>query len=239
MGNDIDTILAAFPKTPTILPQRYQDIYKQEYKRGRTPDGLFLRLVHYVESWMHRTVSKKEAKKILEIGAGTLNHVPYEKNWEGYDIIEPMPYLFQGSKSETLISNHYSRISELPSTKCYDKIISIAVFEHMVNLPLEIALLSKNSNSETVFSIAIPNEGGFLWWLSWRCTTGLSFWLRHGLDYGVMMKHEHINTATEIIAVCKYFFKKVKIKRFPLIDIIQVCSRLLKLKILMLQNVLR
>ena len=218
MTRVIDKILYRFPKKLTTLPPEYAEIYKEEYKRGRTPTGIFLRIVHYVESWMHHTVSKNNGTHILEIGAGTLNHLTYEKNWKKYDVIEPMPFLFQGSENETLISQHFNRISDLPENIYYDKILSIAVFEHIKNLPYELALLSKNSDENTQYSIAIPNEGGFLWWLSWRCTTGLSFWLRHKLDYGVMMKHEHVNTAPEIIEICKYFFTKVSIKRFPLIS---------------------
>lgn len=217
MTKTINKILANFPKESTVLPPKYQEIYQEEYKRGRTPNGVFLGLVHLVESWMHRKVSKKSGKRILEIGAGTLNHFPYEKDWEVYDIVEPMPYLYRGSEYEPFITNHYNRISDLSKLNRYDKIVSVAVFEHMANLPLEIALLSRNASENTIFSIGIPNEGGFLWWLSWRCTTGLSFWLRHRLDYGVMMKHEHINTAPEIIAVCDHLFKDITIKRFPII----------------------
>lgn len=217
MTRAIDKILSRFPKKLTTLPPEYSEIYKEEYKRGRTPAGIFLRIVHYVESWMHHTVSKKDGAHILEIGAGTLNHIGFEKNWQKYDVVEPMPFLFHGSENEKLISQHFNRISDLPENISYDKIISIAVFEHITNLPYELALLSKNSDEKTQFSIAIPNEGGFLWWLSWRCTTGFSFWLRHKLDYGVMMRHEHVNSAPEIIHIFKYFFTDVTIKRFPLI----------------------
>lgn len=218
MTRAIEKILSRFPKKLSTLPPEYDEIYKEEYKRGRTPAGIFLRIVHFVESWMHRTVAKNTGKNILEIGAGTLNHLVYEKNWERYDVVEPMPFLFQDSENEELITRHFNRISELPANAHYDKILSIAVFEHITNLPYELALLSKCSDEDTYFSIAIPNEGGFLWWLSWRCTTGLSFWLRHKLDYAVMMKHEHVNTAPEIIEICKYFFTDVSIKRFPLIS---------------------
>ena len=37
---------------------------------------------------------KFENSKILEIGAGTLNHLKYEKNFSEYDIVEPFKNLF-------------------------------------------------------------------------------------------------------------------------------------------------
>ena len=49
--------------------------------------------------------------------------------------------------------------------------------------------LVKNGN----FIVAIPAEGEFLWWLGWRLTSGISFWLKYKLDYGVIMRFEHIN----------------------------------------------
>ena len=47
----------------------------------------------------------------------------------------------------------------------------------------------------------IPSEGGAFWWLSWRLSTGMSYYIRTGLDYGVAMRHEHVNTAPEIVAI--------------------------------------
>jgi len=45
-------------------------------------------------------------------------------------------------------------------------------------------------------------------------TTGLEFRLRHGLDYGDLMRHEHVNTAAEIEALVKALFEHVEIKSF-------------------------
>ena len=49
---------------------------------------------------MHKKVSeatplkKLQAYNTLEIGAGTLNQLPYEVNNESYDCIEPMNFLY-------------------------------------------------------------------------------------------------------------------------------------------------
>jgi hypothetical protein len=61
---------------------------------------------------------------------------------------------------------------------------------------------------------AIPSEGGFLWTLGWRCTTGLEFRLRHGLDYGLMMAHEHVNDARDIETLLRGLFEEVQVKSF-------------------------
>ena len=44
----------------------------------------------------HKIISKKkfEKSKILEVGAGTLNHLKYEKSFSEYDIVEPFKKTF-------------------------------------------------------------------------------------------------------------------------------------------------
>ena len=110
----------------------------------------------------------------------------------------------------------YSSLKEVPKDNKYSRIISIATLEHMTNLPLDVALSAVHMENNGIFQAGIPSEGGFLWWLGWRCTTGISYWLRNRLDYGVLMRHEHVNNANEIIAILEYFFENVQIKRFPL-----------------------
>ena len=38
-------------------------------------------------------------------------------------------------------------------------------------------------------------------------TTGVEFKLKHGLDYEVLMRHEHVNSAKEIREILDYFFE--------------------------------
>ena len=47
-------------------------------------------------------------------------------------------------------------------------------------------------------------------------TTGLSFWARNKLNYNVIMKYEHVNTAHEIKSIINYIFENVEETRFPL-----------------------
>jgi hypothetical protein len=56
----------------------------------------------------------------------------------------------------------------------------------------------------------VPSEGTILWGLGWRFTTGLEFRFKYGLDYGVLMRHEHVNTAAEIEGVLRVFFMNVR-----------------------------
>ena len=81
----------------------------------------------------------------------------------------------------------------------YSKIISIACLEHVDELESHLVLIKSLLTDRGLFVVAIPAEGELLWWLAWRLTTGLSFWIKYKLDYGVIMKYEHINSAAQII----------------------------------------
>src|SRR5207248_2443774 len=82
-------------------------------------------------------------------------------------------------------------------------------FEHYCNLPDVISECRRVLAPGGVLRVAIPSEGTVLWTLGWKLTTGLEFRLKYGLDYGALMKHEHVNTAAEIDAVLRSFFKTV------------------------------
>lgn len=118
--------------------------------------------------WLHKQVAKdvkKTDKDIdtLEIGAGTLNHLDYEQSIISYDIVEPFTELFEKSDQLKRINNIFSDILDIDSDSKYSRVISIATFEHIVDLPVVVAkaalLLKKNGS----LRVSVPNEGTILW----------------------------------------------------------------------------
>lgn len=210
----------SFPKRRPPLPKEIQEIYSLCYKSNRKGRTTASSLSQKMESWMHRKVardvrfSRDSSKLTLELGAGTLNQLPYEPMVHSYDIIEPSSYLYSDSPYLSRIQNIYPDISAVPANFRYDRITSVAALEHICNLPEVIArsglLLAENG----VFRSSIPNEGTPLWTLAWKLTTGLEFRLIHGFDYGLLMKHEHVNTADEIERILTYFFTIVDYEVF-------------------------
>jgi SAM-dependent methyltransferase len=217
---DINEILRNYPKTRPLLDARVEKIYAAEYKKNRDGESAASSIAQRLESWMHNRVSQTYVSNdsspfdTLEIGAGTLNQIPFESIYCNYDIVEPMSFLFEGSQFLSRVRNHFSDISEIPLTTKYNRIISVAVLEHVEDLPQLVEKSIKHLTKGGVFTCGIPSEGGFLWGLAWRLSTGLEFRIRTGLDYGNLMRHEHLNEAWEIEKVLQYFFKDVIIKRF-------------------------
>lgn len=213
---DISRLLEEYPRIRPVLPPQHKKIYVDEYKSNRTGKNTVQRLSQSVESWMHRQVSTGLADgDVLEIGAGTLNHLPYEENAGHYDVVEPFTELYTDSPYKDRVRKIYSDIVDVPKQPRYDRIISIAVLEHLEELPLTLAFSGLFLRPEGLFQSGIPSEGGLLWGLGWRCTTGLSYRIRTGLSYKTCMQHEHINSALEIIDLVQYFFTNVQITRFP------------------------
>ncbi|MGI9301725.1 MAG: class I SAM-dependent methyltransferase [Gammaproteobacteria bacterium] len=213
----VDELLASYPRVRPPMTEAHRDIYTQEYKLNRTGAGTLQRAVQFLESWMHHKVAaSNNTGRILEIGAGSLNHVAYEKNAETYDCVEPFVELFADSSHRQEIRHFYSDIAEIPEDARYQTILSVAVLEHVLDLPEVVARSGLLLAPHGAFRAGIPSEGGLLWGLSWRMSTGIAYRLRTGLDYKSLMRHEHVNTANEIVSVVRHFFGSVSIRRFPL-----------------------
>lgn len=212
----IQDLLNSYPRVRPPLGSLHRAIYEREYKSNRNGGRPIEAAAKKMEAWMHRQLRVDDAEReILELGAGTLNHLAFERATKFYDIVEPFSQLFQGSHNLPRVRSVYSCLADIPANKTYDFIISVAVLEHMDDLPSEIARCCIHMRPDAEFRAGIPSEGGLLWWIGWRLTTGLSYWLRNRLDYGELLRHEHLNTAPEILSIVRYFFEHVEIKRFP------------------------
>jgi hypothetical protein len=211
----LQALLDSWPRTRPPLTRAHEERFAEDYKRNRqggsAADGAAQRL----ERWMHRQVARRQGDPVLELGAGTLNHLPYEPQGSDYDVVEPFRSLWEDSPHRARVRAFYDDVAEIPADRRYGRIVSIAVLEHLLELPRTVAHCAVHLAPGGVFQAGIPSEGGLLWGLAWRFGTGLSYRLRTGLDYGTVMRHEHVNTADEIVAVVGHLFADLRISRFP------------------------
>jgi SAM-dependent methyltransferase len=208
------TLLLRFPKQRLELPEAYRKIYAEHYKRNREGRSPASSLSQKMESWMHHKVAEDLARaprecSTLEIGAGNLNHLQYEPPSEQYDVVEALGDLVAVSSNRFRVRNDFRGLAEI-GDRHYDRIISIAAFEHYCDLPDVVQSCASLLAPGGQLRVAVPSEGSLLWRLGWELTTGLEFRWKYGLDYGVLMKHEHVNTAAEIEAVLRLCFSTVR-----------------------------
>jgi len=214
--NDFKDLLSRFPKQRPDLPEEYKKIYKELYKKNRHGCGLADKTSQWFERWMHKQVAAyPKLFPVLEIGAGTLNHIPWEPFDGDYDIVEPFDDLYLSSPNFMRVRRIYKNIKEIPSSERYSRIISVAVLEHVTDLPDLIAKSALLLEKGCEFRAGIPSEGSVLWYLAWKFGTGLAFRRYTGLTYDKLMRYEHINKEWEIITLIKYIFNNTKIRRFP------------------------
>lgn len=190
-------------------------IYREHYRQNRTGGSPASAVSRAMESWLHRQVARdvvrdRSGKRTLELGAGTLNQLDFEPEVGAYDIVEPFAELYAESPHLPRIRRIYADLTQVSRDVRYDRITSVATLEHICDLPAVVATAALHLEPNGVFRAAIPSEGTFLWALGWRLTTGLEFRLRHGLDYGELLRHEHVNSAREIEEVLGYCFEHVE-----------------------------
>jgi len=210
-----------YPKTRPELPEEFAAIYHAQYKENRKGGSRASALSQKMEGWLHRKVAADVVgggggKSTLEIGAGTLNQLPYEPQSAAYDIVEPFEALYEDATLAGRVRTFYGDVRDVPREHRYDRITAVAAFEHICNLPEVVARSSLLLKENGVLRVAGPSEGTLLWTLGWKTTTGLEFRIRYGLDYGVLMRHEHVNTAREIEEVLRYFFGRIATQVFGL-----------------------
>ena len=212
-----DQFLGNFPKKRPELPREYQLIYEAEYLNNRNGYGLVSAFASALESWMHRKAASHHelGDSVLELGAGTLNHLEFEPNVGAYDIVEPFHQLYDGRESHSKIRSSYQTIHDVPESNRYARILSVAVLEHVLDLPALVARSGLLLAEKGVFSAGVPTEGGLLWYLAWRLGTGIPFYIKYRMDYAPYMRFEHVNSAYEIESVLRFFFGHVTVERYP------------------------
>lgn len=202
-------LIKKYPKKRPPLNKKLKKIFDFEYKKNRTNF-----LSQLSESWLHFSIKGRKEKfnNSLEIGAGTLNHLPYEKiKNKKYDIIEPKKFLYKNNSNKILINKFYNNLNIVPNNK-YDRIISCAVLEHLEDLPKYLYLSAKKLKKNGYQSHSIPCEGYPVWDIAWYLISGISFKMRTGQNFKDIQKHEHINNYDEILSLIIFFYKKVEIR---------------------------
>ncbi len=215
-------VVASYPRTRPVLPSAQRAIYEREYEINRASDGWLYRGVHQLELWMHHKIAaERVVGSVLELGGGSLGHLPLEATAARYDVVEPVIPVVTSAANFSSVNRYFDSYDSfiacaIADELSYQKVLSVAVLEHLENLPAVVAAAALSLEEGGSFHAGIPMEGGLLWESMWRASTGVAYRLRNGISYAPLMAHEHINSAADITEVIDYFFDDVDCNRFPL-----------------------
>src|SRR5512138_280235 len=93
---DFAGLLRSYPRRRPPLTPAHEKVYAEQYKLNREGARPIESLAQKLETWMHRRVASIAGAPVLELGAGTLNHIRFEPRGIAYDVVEPFRELYAG-----------------------------------------------------------------------------------------------------------------------------------------------
>lgn len=180
-----------------------------------------------VDRFNHQYVVRAAARqfnKTLEIGAGTGEHLQYEKltqrqkeQYVAVDIRENMVAEFKRRYPEIRVFIGDCQKYMPWDDDSFDRILAIHVLEHLPNLPAAVTELHRLCDKKNGFlSIVIPCEGSLSYTIARRISAQRIFEKRYKQPYRWFIEREHINRPEEIFQELTPYFNLVHSSYFPL-----------------------
>lgn len=163
-------------------------------------------------------------KRTLEIGAGSGEHMNYEKlteeqtkNYVAVDIRENMvAELHRKFPAIQSVVGDCQKRMEFEDGH-FDRVLAIHVLEHLPNLPDAVKEMYRLCDKKNgTLSIVIPCEGSLAYTLARRISAQRIFENRYKQSYRWFIEREHINLPEEILAELAQHFTMVSSTYFPL-----------------------
>lgn len=159
----------------------------------------------------HRYIARKGKKingEILDIGSGMGYHLKFEKlsKKRAYTCLDNDPAMLDkihrlnvkklvGSCSKILLKND-----------SVDLVIASHILEHLPNLKLDLNEIKRVMKKNGKLIVVLPCDPGKLWRMLTFITPSRWRLKKLGIDYDVVMKHEHVNSHEKCIRELKKNF---------------------------------
>lgn len=176
-----------------------------------------------IENFNHGYPASLPIKKnsvTLEIGAGLGAHAAFEdlKNQDYFqmeyreDFCKELRKKFDPSK--VVCGDIQGRLPF--EDGIFDRIIAIHVLEHLPDLPKALTEIKRLMKPDGVFDVVLPCEGGLAYSLARKISAERMFKKRFKMDYGPIIKNEHVSTYSEILREIDENFQRAQSRYFPL-----------------------
>lgn len=157
--------------------------------------------------------------RTLEIGFGFGEHLRYERGDQDYYCLDYREDFC--SRVRGLLPADHVCCGDIQETQLqwsdgmFDRIIAIHVLEHLPRLPDALEEVNRLLNNEGVFDVVIPCEGGLAYSLARKISAERMFRRRFKMDYGPIIRSEHVNTHAEIVSALEDSFRVNRARFFP------------------------
>ncbi|WP_349972429.1 class I SAM-dependent methyltransferase [Pseudomonas caspiana] len=176
----------------------------------------------------HRLVEKDFTcadyfSKVLEIGAGTGEHLPFVKHGFGEYTLSDMDHkTLEVAKAKTTALARGKLLFEVQkggqldySDNTFDRVIATHVLEHIYQPHLALKEWIRVLKPGGTLSILIPTDPGMAWRLG-RHLGPRKNAIAQGIAYDYVMAREHVNACNNLIAILRHYFNRAQEHWWPL-----------------------
>jgi ubiquinone/menaquinone biosynthesis C-methylase UbiE len=177
----------------------------------------------------HRLVEKPFSAdtvfaRILEIGAGTGEHLPYVRHrFDEYTLTDIDPRALEAARR---------KLGDLPACKLrfesqpggelgyasgtFDRVIATHVLEHIYQPHLALKEWQRVLRPGGVLSVLVPTDPGLAWRLGKHLGPRRNA-IRKGIAYDYVMAREHVNACNGLVAILRHYFPEGREQWWPLV----------------------
>jgi ubiquinone/menaquinone biosynthesis C-methylase UbiE len=198
---------------------KFSELY-DESNYSSPLQSLVMRASHKLVEKAHSDES--EFNRVLEIGAGTGEHVKFVRHkFEEY-ILSDLDQKTLDVAESKLKNQHADKLkfdcqegSELRySDNSFDRVIATHVLEHIYQPHLALKEWARVVRDGGVLSILIPTDPGLAWRLG-RHLGPRKNAISQGISYDYVMAREHVNSCNNLIAILRHYFPDAKESWWP------------------------
>lgn len=210
-----------WPKKPPLL--------SPEQSKARES---FMRLWHemlpkkygLIERFNHSSISRLPLPspcRTLEVGAGLGEHSKFED-------LKLQDYYVMDYRKDFCDELHRSfpeshvRFGDIQANQSiwpdgfFDRVIAVHVLEHLPDLPKALSEVKRLLKVGGIFDVVLPCEGGFAYSIARKISAERIFRKKFKMDYGPIIKNEHVSCYSEIVAELDQMFVLEYDRHFPL-----------------------
>jgi phosphatidylethanolamine/phosphatidyl-N-methylethanolamine N-methyltransferase len=202
--------------------------YRQKFSEVYDDSNYASPLQSRVMGASHKLVEKAYGSqvtfgRVLEIGAGTGEHLPYVRHrFENYVLNDADPKTLQVAQQK-LAGLHAGKLLFEPQqgdglsydSNSFDRVIATHVLEHIYKPHLALKEWIRVLKPGGTLSILIPTDPGVAWRLG-RHFGPRKNSIAQGIAYDYVMAREHVNSCNNLIAILRHYFPRSEEAWWPL-----------------------